>query len=97
MKITRRGARADNGPSSISLDNIRITRRDEGVLLEDRDIADFVTKAHYNYKIVLSFDEIAGIVDALGDYTSEQKKSIGKAFEPKLKKLLRIVQACIDE
>tara|TARA_R110001583_G_scaffold195165_1_gene369768 strand:+ start:3778 stop:4071 length:294 start_codon:yes stop_codon:yes gene_type:complete len=96
MKITRRGARADNGPSSIELSNLRIELNNEGVLLKDTDIKDFVTKAHYNYRMQLSFEEIAAIIKAIGRHPNEMKETIGKSFEADLKSLLRVVNACVD-
>lgn len=99
MKIIRNGTTRDDGQTSISLDNIAgITCQNEGIRLEYLNINDFgSSNSNHNYRIFLSYDEIANIVDVLAKYTPEQKKFIGKAFEPKLKKLLRIVQACIDE
>ncbi len=96
MKITRHGARADNGPSSIDLNNMKVILSDEGIVIRDHDIKDFVTKAHYNYKIVFSLEEVGFIIEALGSYPENKKEEVGKALEGKLKKLLRIVQSCID-
>jgi hypothetical protein len=95
MKITRRGARADNGPSSIELTNTKVSFKGENLIIRDTDISDFVTKAHYNYTIEISLDEVANIIDSLGSSSEEEKRQIGKALEPKLKHLLRIVQSCI--
>ena len=96
MKITRRGARADNGPSSIELTSAKFSFEGDNIVIRDSDVSDFVTKAHYNYKIELSLVEVAGIIEELGSYSDDQKEQIGKALEPKLKNLLRIVQSCID-
>ena len=96
MKITRRGARADNGPSSIELGNPRFSLCDDGILIQDGDIKDFVTKAHYNYRIVLSIEEVGKIIDSLGSLPEEKRNEIGKAFEGRIKYLLRITQYCID-
>lgn len=96
MKIIRRGARADNGPSSIELNNLKISLDEEGIIIRDSDIKDFVTKAHYDYKIVISLEEIGAILDSLGAFPDERNNEIGKAFESRLKKLLRIVQSCVN-
>lgn len=97
MKINRVGSRADNGIFTISLDNIKTTCENKGVILKDYDIEDFNNpKTHHNYTISISFDEFASIIDSLGNCTSEQKKLIGEALEPKLKQLLKLVQACIE-
>jgi hypothetical protein len=96
MKITRRGARADNGPSSIELKKLRVSLGGEGIIIQDFDISDFVTKAHYDYNIVLSLEEVGLIIDSLGLFPDEMKNDIGKVFEGRLKKLLRIVQSGID-
>lgn len=97
MKVTRRGARADNGPSDIEMNNLKFSLDPKGIVLRDHDVKDFVTKAHYNYHILLSFEEVAEIIGVLGSYTEAEKSNIGKGMEKKLKSLLRIVQACIDE
>jgi len=96
MIITRRGARADNGPSSIELTNPQFSLSEDGIVIQDSDIKDFVTKAHYDYKIVVSFEEIGCIIDSLGSFPEEKRNEIGKALEGRIKKLLRITQSCID-
>lgn len=96
MKIVRRGARADNGPSSIELNHLRVSLEQDGIVIRDSDIKDFVTKAHYDYRIVLTLDEIGEIIESLGSFPDEREKEVGKAFEGRLKKLLRIVQSCVD-
>jgi len=96
MKIIRRGARADNGPSSIELKNTRISLEDETIVIRDSDIKDFVTKAHYNYRIELDFNEVALIIKSLGSYPKDRKNEIGSAFEKNLKELLRLVQSCVE-
>lgn len=96
MKIIRRGARADNGPSEIELNNISVSLEKDGIIIRDSDIKDFVTKAHYNYRIIMSLEEIGAIIDSLGSFTNDRKNEVGKAFEGRLKRLLRIVQSCVD-
>lgn len=96
MKITRRGARADNGPSSIEFNNARVSLEGGNIVIRDNDILDFVTKAHYNYKIEISLHEVGEIIESLGSHSDEMKTQVGNALEGKLKKLLRIVQSCID-
>ena len=96
MKITRRGARADNGPSNIELNNPRISLDGENIIIRDSDVKDFVTKAHYNYKIEISLYEVGEILESVGSYPDEMKEKVGKTFECKLKELLRIIQSCID-
>lgn len=44
MKITRRGARADNGLSSIELKKLKMSTSKEGVMIQDHDIKDFLPK-----------------------------------------------------
>ena len=96
MKITRRGARADNGPSSIELTNLAITFENNELVIRDTNIKDFVTKAHYNYKMVLSIEEVASIIDAAASFPEDKKNFVGKVFESKLKKLLTLVNACVE-
>jgi len=96
MKIIRRGTRADNGPSSIELNNLKISLDKEGIIIRDSGIRDFVTKSHHNYEIIISLEEIGAILDSLGTFPDERNNEIGKAFESRLKKLLRIVQSCIN-
>lgn len=96
MKITRRGARADNGPSSIELTSPEFNLTADGVIVQDRDIGDFVTKAHHNYKITISLGEVGCIIDALGEFSEERREEIGRVFENRLKSLLRITQSCIN-
>lgn len=96
MKIIRRGARADNGPSHIELKNLAITFENNEIVIRDTDILDFVTKSHHDYKMVLSIEEVSSIIDAVATFPEEEKNFVGKAFESKLKKLLALVQACVE-
>lgn len=97
MKITRRGARADNGPSSIELKSLKISVSDGNIVLRDQDVSDFVTKAHYNYTMNLSMDELGSIIDALASAAGEDKKRVADYLgAKKLKELLQIVKMAIE-
>ena len=97
MKITRRGARADNGPSSIELKNLKISISNGEIILRDSDISDFVTKAHYNYTMNLSLEEFGSIIESLASVQGNDKKIVGSYFgSAKLKELLRIVKIAIE-
>jgi pantoate kinase len=98
MKITRVGARADNGPSSISLSNLTVVfeNNSKEISLTDRDVGDFVTKAHYNYDMRLSLAEIGKIVEALSSHSTENASEVAAALSPYLKHLIRITNTCVN-
>jgi hypothetical protein len=97
MQITRRGARADNGPSSIELESLQISVSDGNIVLRDNDVSDFVTRAHYNYTMNLSMDELGSIIDALVSAAGEDKKRVADYLgSTKLKELLQLVKMAIE-
>ncbi|MCR9185045.1 MAG: hypothetical protein NXH81_06595 [Halieaceae bacterium] len=97
MKITRRGARADNGPSSIELKSLKISISNGEIVLRDHDVSDFVTKAHYNYTMNLSLKEFGSIIDALASVQGDDKNIVGSYLgSAKLKELLQLVKIAIE-
>lgn len=98
MKITRRGARADNGPSSITLSKLSVVLAKDGseVSLQDNDVADFVTKAHYNYDIRLSLNEVGNIIKAISDASTTNEATIAKEIGPHLRHLMKLSNICVE-
>ena len=90
MKITRVGARADNGPSSITLPKItaHLTKSGNEVSLQETDISDFVTKAHYNYDMRLSLDEVGRIIQAIAARVDVHEQLIASEMGPYLRHLM---------
>ncbi|MCP5016972.1 MAG: hypothetical protein GY938_17145 [Ketobacter sp.] len=98
MKITRVGARADNGPSSITLPKIaaHLTSSGNEVSLTETDISDFVTKAHYNYDMRLSFAEIGKIIEAVVSRPESNSQKIASEIGPYLRHIIKLSNICIN-
>jgi len=92
------GARADNGPSSIVLSNLNASFVNESneVSLTDRDVADFVTKAHYNYDMRLSLSEVGKIIEAVASHSLENSDEIAKSLGPYVRHLIRLTTTCVN-
>lgn len=99
MKITRVGARADNGPSSIELNKLTAhhTNSSNEISLQDTDVNDFVTKAHYNYDMRLSYSEVGLILQALASGSEGNEHEIAKELGPYLRHILKISKVCIED
>jgi hypothetical protein len=67
MKISRRGAAADHGESSITLKNPNFSwnTAQKTIEIDKGNIRDFNTDAHHNYTISLSPEEAQKIIQAL--------------------------------
>lgn len=97
MKIDRRGARADNGPSGIELNNLQVSIAYDGIVLKDFDVGDFVTKSHYNYTIAISLEEFGTILQSVASSEGEARKRFGEYLgSTRLKDLLRVIQMAIE-
>lgn len=98
MKITRVGARADNGPSSIELINLKIefVSNSQEISLKDHDIKDFVTKAHYNYDMRLSLSEIGKMLEAISSQCMGNPDEVAKELGPYVRHLIRLTNTCVN-
>lgn len=98
MKIIRRGARADNGPSSIKLTKITAHHVSTGneISLQDTDVKDFSTKAHYNYDMRLSYGEIGLIIKALANSSEGKEQAIAAELGPYLRHMMKLSNICIE-
>jgi hypothetical protein len=100
MEITRIGARADNGPSSITLPKIsaHLTKIGNKVSLslQEKDIRDFVTKSHHDYFMDLSLDEVGRIIQAIGTQVDGNEQLIASEIGPYLRYLMKLSNMCIN-
>lgn len=92
MIISRRGARADHGESSIELDEPVFSWDKAGscVTLKRRYVKDFSTSSRHSYTVKLSLVEINDMLQALADAAISDPCQFEKALEPSLKSLLRL-------
>lgn len=92
MKISRRGASADFGESSIEFKSPTFAWNDSASCLTAKQsrVKDFSTGSRHNYTVSLSVAEINGLLQALSDAAVSDPSAFGKALEPSLRSLLRL-------
>jgi hypothetical protein len=98
MRVVRVGSAAHHGESSIKFG--RLDARwisDEGaILLGARHVRDFSTRAHHDYKILVTLEEMCQMLDVVaGEAASEAPDIVGAALAPSLRSLLRLAGLCI--
>jgi hypothetical protein len=98
MKITRQGAGANHGLSSITLRNPKISWREEQKIIEiDKgNVKDFNNEAHHNYIISFSLDEAGSIIQALSSAADKNPELLSKMHPQILKFLLQIQLAIVE-
>jgi hypothetical protein len=92
MKITRRGARADHGQSSIEFPSPSFSwvKNDSTLTARQNNVRDFSTTAHHGYAVKLSISEINELLNTLAVAAAEDPALFEKNLEPSLKALLQL-------
>ena len=95
MKVTRRGARADHGQSSIELSSPTFAwvKTDATVTIRQGNVKDFSTSAHHSYSIRINATELGEIFQVLANAAADDPAAIGKVLEPCLRSLIRLQYA----
>lgn len=97
MRIRRRGTVNDHGWNELRLGKVRVSWDPEAthVELTTRKVSDFNGKSHHDYSVCLSLDDLSNIIGALGDVPVETHgQQLGQQFTPRIRELLRLVDAC---
>lgn len=92
MKISRRGATADHGESSIELREPAFawSKTDSCITAKQSSVKDFSTKSRHRYIVRLSITEINEVLRTLSDAAVDDPECFEKLLEPSLKAILRI-------
>lgn len=92
MKISRRGAAADHGESSIELGEPTFAwnKTDSCLSIRQSRVKDFSTKSRHSYTVRLTLPEINEVLRTLSDAAISDPGNFEKVLEPSLKAILRI-------
>ena len=92
MKISRRGASADFGESSIELNAPAFAwnTTDAPITIRQSGIKDFTTDSRHNYTLRLSLPEIQNLLQAISDAAISEPHIFEKGLEQSIKPLLRL-------
>lgn len=92
MKISRRGAAADHGESSIELGEPSFAWNEANscITIKQSRIKDFSTKSRHSYTVELSIADINQVIRTLSDAAVGDPSQFEKVLEPSLKPILRI-------
>lgn len=92
MKISRRGASADFGESSIELNAPVYSWNlvNSCITIKKSRVKDFSTDSRHNYSVCLSLADVQGMLQAVSDAAMSDPKTFEKGLESSLKPLLRI-------
>jgi hypothetical protein len=92
MKITRSGARANHGQSTIEFASPRFSwiKSDSTLTIRQSDVKDFSTTAHHSYAAKINAAEINEIIATLARAATDDATLFEKILEPSLKPLLQL-------
>jgi hypothetical protein len=92
MKITRRGATKDHGPSSIEFTKPSIgwVKADTVVTLKQGHVKDFSTGAHHSYTVRITSPEVTQIIAVLAAAAVAEPEAFEEEFSPALKALVQL-------
>lgn len=92
MKISRRGASADFGESSIEFKSPTFAWSSEGACLTVKQsrVKDFSTDSRHNYTVRLSLAEIQGLLLAISDAAISDPPTFEKGLAQSIKPLVRL-------
>lgn len=97
MLIERKGSRRDHGPSTTSLRStlVRWDRDKQCIRMFSIKAKDFRTKAHHDYRVFVSIEEVRDFLDVLARaIAGDSGTKIATSLSPSLTSLLRIASAC---
>jgi len=97
MIISRRGARADHGASSVDFPtpSFEWRKQDKSILIKQRDVKDFSTTARHGYTVQISPNDVNSILGALASAAKNDPVQFEKLLEPSLKALLQLAQIAL--
>lgn len=92
MKISRRGASADFGESSIEFKSPIFAWNSEGTCLTVKQsrVKDFSTDSRHNYTVRLSLIDIQSLLQAVSDAAISDRPTFEKGLEQSIKSLVRL-------
>jgi hypothetical protein len=92
MKVSRRGASADFGESSIEFKTPGFSWNPANscITIKQSRVRDFSTDSRHNYTVSLSLAEVQGLLLAISDAAVADPTAFEKGLEPSLKPLLRL-------
>lgn len=96
MKIARYGSTANHGTSAIDLKKIRVAWDSDtkSIIIRSNSIRDFNTDSNHNYRISISLDELASIINILGSEGVDScPDTIEQEFDKSIKSLNRMAYA----
>ncbi len=102
MRLCRTASRARNGiENSAKFDapEYSLSQEDDGfhLVVSDSDVPEFGNpKTHYDYKVLVSLSDLAGLIEAAAKSEGEGKEHIKKELEGHLGKLIKLVNLCAE-
>lgn len=92
MKISRRGAAADFGESSIEFKTPGFAWNPTGscLTIKQSRVKDFSTDSRHNYTVSLSLAEVQSLLLALSDAATSDPTTFEKGLDSSLKPLIRL-------
>lgn len=92
MKISRRGASADFGESSVDLDAPAFAWNPTAscLTIKKSKVRDFSTDSHHNYTVHLSLAEVQSLLIAISDAAILDPPTFERGLEESLKPILRL-------
>ena len=92
MKISRRGASADFGESSVELNapTFAWNSATSCITIKKSRVKDFSTDSRHNYTVQLSLAEVQSLLLAISDAAILDPPTFEKGLEPSLKPILRL-------
>lgn len=100
MKISRRGARANHGVSSIELGPIELFwEEDNKKFVSSRSVAakDFSSASIHKYSIEIGEDEVLSIIDVIAKAAMRAPSEFGPRLEQKIKSLGQLQLIALGE
>lgn len=93
MRISRRGASADFGESSIELNAPAFSWSAENscFTIKQSRVRDFAKGSHHDYTVRLSLTDMEHFLKAISDAAASDPVTFEKSLEPSIKPLLRIL------
>jgi hypothetical protein len=92
MKISRRGASADHGESSVELKTPSFVwqKFDSSLAIKRANVKDFSSKSRHDYKITFGFSELVNLINTLSEAAIAEPMAMERGLEPSLKALIRL-------
>lgn len=102
MRLSRTASRARNGiVNSVRFDGPEYRLSQEGdnfhLVVTASDVQEFGNpKTHYDYEVLVSLSDLAGLIEAATKSEGDGKKYVKKELEGHLGKLIKLVNLCAE-